>query len=101
MHAQLNATRVATLVTAVALAAPAAADTKPPPLVGAKQVVQLTTQAGFIDDAVASDDARIAYVVADAAAKAELHVVTLATSAEQVADLAAITTHPIALALVG
>ena len=77
------------------------ADTKPPALVGVKQVVQLTTSAGFIDDPIASDDARIAYVVSDAAAKAELHVVTLATKADQVADIAAVTAHPIALALAG
>ena len=77
------------------------ADTKPPPVVGAKQVLQLTTSAGFIDDPIASDESRVAYVVADAAARAELHVVTLATKADQIADIAAVTAHPIALALVG
>jgi len=100
MPAQLNASRAVTLAAALT-ATTVHADTKPPALVGVKQVVQLTTSAGFIDDPIASDDARIAYVVADAAAKAELHVVTLATRADQVADIAAVTAHPIALALVG
>lgn len=72
-----------------------------PEVVNAIEVVKLTATGGFIDDPVATDDTRLAYVVADAAAKAELHVVTLATKAEQVVDLAAITLTPIELAFVG
>jgi hypothetical protein len=90
------------LVTLLTLtAASTALAQKPAPLVGVKEVVRFTTPAGFIDDAVATDDTRIAYAVADAAAKAELHVVTLATGVDQVVDLAPITLHPIALELVG
>jgi hypothetical protein len=81
----------------------AAAQPRPaaPALVGATEVLRVTSPAGFIDDAVAADATRVAYVVSDAASKAELHVVTLATRAEQVIDLAPVTLHPIALELVG
>jgi hypothetical protein len=72
-----------------------------PPLVGATEVTKLTTPAGFIDDVVAGDGDRLAYVVADTASKAELHVVTLSTKAEQLVDLSGVTLHPIALQLVG
>ena len=81
----------------------AAAQPKPgvPPLVGAAELIKVTSTAGFIDDAVAVGDGQLAYVVADAASKAELHVVTLATRAEQVIDLAPVTLAPIALELIG
>lgn len=88
----------------MALAAPVARATpKPavPPLVGASEVIAVTTPTGFIDDAVAADKDRVAYVVADAANRAELHVVTIATKQEAVVDLAKVTLHPIALQLVG
>jgi hypothetical protein len=101
MPAQLNASLGVIGAVTVVAAITASADPKPPALVGAKQVLQLTTSAGFIDDPIASDDARLAYVVADGAAKAELHVVTLATKAEQIAEISAVTAHPIALALAG
>ena len=71
------------------------------PLVGVREVVKLTSPVGFIDDVVAGDDQRLAYVIADAASRAELHVLTLATKQEQVIDLATITLHPVELALVG
>jgi len=81
----------------------AGAQPKPavPPLVGATVVEKRTAPAGFIDDVVASDDQRLAYVVADASTKAELHVLTMASQHEAVADLAAITLHPVAIQLVG
>ena len=81
----------------------ASAQPKPnaPALVGATESLKLTAPAGFIDDAIASDDQRLAYVVADGSAKAELHVVTLANQQEVVVDLAPITLHPIALRLTG
>ncbi|HUJ61608.1 MAG TPA: hypothetical protein VLX92_24050 [Kofleriaceae bacterium] len=86
------------LVTAVASAQP-----RPPvpALVGATELWNAPAPAGFIDDPIATDDARLAYVVADAATKAELHVVTVASHDEQVVDIAPVTTHPIALQLVG
>lgn len=72
-----------------------------PPLVGASEVVKLNPPSGFIDDVVAGDAQRIAYVVADTEGHAELHVYVRASKAEYVADIAAITTHPTALAVVG
>lgn len=72
-----------------------------PEVVNATEVVKLAASGGFIDDAVAADEARLAYVVADAANKAELHVYTHATKAEVVIDLAPVTLTPIELAFVG
>lgn len=102
-----------TSVTTVALAQPAPAPStkqlepvpqaKPgvPLLDGATELYRFTTPAGLIDEAIAFDDKRVAYVVADAAAKAELHVVDIATKADQVYDASLITTQPTALAFVG
>jgi hypothetical protein len=70
------------------------------PLVGATDVATYSAPAGFIDDPIATDDTRIAYVVADASTKAELHVATVG-GAESVVDIASVTLHPIALRLVG
>ena len=72
-----------------------------PEVVSATEVVKLTATGGFVDDPIAADDTRLAYVVADAANKAELHVYTLATKADAVVDLAAVTLTPIELAFVG
>ncbi len=72
-----------------------------PEVVSATEVVKLTATGGFVDDPIAADDTRLAYVVADAANKAELHVYTHATKAEVVIDLAAVTLTPIELAFVG
>lgn len=72
-----------------------------PPLVGATEVVKVAPSGGFVDDAIALDAQRLAYVVADTSARAELHVLALATKQEQVVDLSPITLHPIALELVG
>jgi hypothetical protein len=84
-------------------AAPAVA----PALVGAQELMTLTPAAGFIDDIVGHDAARIAYVVADGAARAELRVVQIGcpTCAEKqqelIVDLAAITLRPLDVRLVG
>jgi hypothetical protein len=91
--------RVLPVALLVALTAPATAAN--PPLVGANEVARFAPTNGFVDDAIAADGERLAYVVTDAAARAELHVVTLATKQEQVIDLAPITLHPVALELVG
>jgi hypothetical protein len=72
-----------------------------PPLVGATEVVKVAPSGGFVDDAIALDAQRLAFVVADTSSRAELHIVTLATKLEQVFDLSPITLHPIALELVG
>lgn len=79
---------------------PLPANVKATPLVGATEVAKFSAPAGFVDDPIATDDTRIAYVIADASTKAELHVVTVG-GAESVADIASVTLHPIALRLVG
>jgi hypothetical protein len=84
--------------TSVALAQPR---TPVPPLVNATEVVKLAPDAGFIDDPIAADDQRIAYVVTDAATRAELHVITLATRQDATIDVASITLHPVGLELAG
>ena len=83
--------------------APAPVPPKPgvAPLVGATELVKLTTPTGFIDDAVAAEDGRIAYVVAQVGTKTELHVYTHLSKREQVVDISAVTLQPIALTLVG
>ncbi|MFN0249263.1 MAG: hypothetical protein ACKV2T_20430 [Kofleriaceae bacterium] len=72
-----------------------------PEVVSATEIVKLTATGGFVDDAIAVDDTRIAYVVADAASKSELHVYTFATKAEVLIDLAPVTLTPVELAFVG
>lgn len=81
----------------------AGAQPKPavPPLVGATEIVKEQAPAGFIDDVVAVDGDRLAYVLADASTKAELHVVTIANQADTVVDLSTVTLHPVALQLIG
>lgn len=72
-----------------------------PPLEGATELVKRAAPAGFIDDVITADDQRLAYVLADASTKAELHVLTVATQEDTVVDLASITLHPVALRLAG
>ncbi len=85
----------------VVAVSPALSQPKPPAILeGATEVAKLTTPSGFIDDAIAVDGDRLAYVVADSSTKAELHVLVLSTKAEQVVDIAPITLHPIAITLV-
>jgi hypothetical protein len=89
--------------------APAPAKAPPPPrprpnvpaVVGLTEVVQLNPPSGFIDDVVAGDAQRVAYVIADTAGMTELHVYTHATKLEHVVDIAPITTRPVSLTLVG
>lgn len=91
------------LVCAVVVLSSAPAFSQPKPaatLDGATEVVKLTTPSGFIDDAIAIDGDRVAYVVADSSSKAELHVLVLSTKAEQVVDVSAISLHPLAVTLV-
>lgn len=72
---------------------------------GANEIMKITTPAGFVDDVVAYDNQRVAYVVADTSTKAELHVVQLGcakcvdTKQEIVVDLAPVTLRPTALRL--
>ncbi len=89
------------MVTAISATAAAQPRATVPPLVNVTEVVKLAPATGFIDDPIAHDDQRLAYVVTDAATKAELHVVALATRQDTVLDVAPITMHPLALELVG
>jgi hypothetical protein len=93
----------AAVLTIIALTTAASAQPKQTaaPLVGVTAIAKLAPAAGFIDDAIAHDDQRLAYCVSDAAEKSELHVVTLAGMHEDVIDLASVTLHPIGLELVG
>ena len=78
-----------------------------PALVGTSEVMRVATPAGFVDDVVAYDTQRLAYVVADTSTKAELHVVQLGCATcidakqEIVIDLATVTLRPTALRLLG
>jgi len=99
-----------------------------PALVGAMEIERFQAPTGFIDDAIAFDDTRFAYVVADGAQKCELNVIGPAatptgpaatpttpapaagsgsgsgatpTSNGLVVDLAPITLHPLTLKLMG
>jgi hypothetical protein len=89
---------------AMALAASAVhADPRPvlPSTVGLTEVIRFNPSSGFVDDAIGTDGQRIAYAVSDAADKAELHVVKLATQEDTVIDVANVTAHPTAVELVG
>jgi hypothetical protein len=100
---------VVSLASAQPAKAPAKAAVKNPPLmaVNANQVMKLTAEAGFVDDVLAYDNQRLAYVVADTSTKAELHVVQLgcAKCVEQkqeiIVDLSPVTLRPTSLRLVG
>ncbi len=78
-----------------------------PALVGANQIMKVTAPAGFIDDVVAYDNQRLAYVVAETGTKAELHVVQLGCTTcieskqEIVVDLSPVTLRPTSLRLLG
>jgi len=79
------------------------ADTKSPlqPTIGATESVKLVPPAGFIDDGIAVDDKRLAYVASESSGRAELHVLTFTPRSETTVDVGALTTHPTALAFVG
>lgn len=78
-----------------------------PQMVGANEVMKLTPSAGFVDDIVAFENQRLAYVVADTSTKAELHVVEFGckTCADEkkeiVVDLSPVTLRPVSLKFVG
>ena len=97
-----------TVLTALVLAAStASAQQNLQPLVGTTELMKITPPAGFIDDVVAYDTQRLAYIVADTSTKAELHVVQLGCTKcveakqEIVVDLAPVTLRPQSLRLVG
>jgi hypothetical protein len=75
--------------------------------IGANEIMKVTTPTGFVDDVVAYDTQRLAYIVADTATKAELHVVQLGcvkcieAKQEIVVDVSPVTLRPTSLRLVG
>ena len=69
-------------------------------LVGAQPVLTASASSGFIDDVVAADGDRFAYVVADGNTKAALHIAAVGSKDEKIFDIAAVTLQPIALQLV-
>jgi len=72
------------------------------PVVGATEVFRFTPATGFVDDPIGTDGTRVAFVVADTAGTAELHVIDRAGAELAPAiDLAPITVKPRALAFVG
>ena len=76
---------IATAIAATALAAAARADVtdpKPPATVGATEIARVTPAKGFVDDPIAFDGARLAYVDTDGATFTELVVYDVATKAE-------------------
>jgi hypothetical protein len=87
---------------------PASPGNQPPAqLSGATQVMKLTTDTGFVDEVLALDGQRLAYVVADTATRSELHVVQLGCAdciekkQEIVVDLSPVTMRPVKIKLVG
>jgi hypothetical protein len=85
----------------------AASRKAPMTAINANQIMKLTADAGFVDDVVAYDNQRLAYVIADTSTKAELHVVQLGCvkcaepKQEIVVDLTPVTLRPTSLRLVG
>jgi len=95
-------------------APPKAPPAKPAPVkplglmaINANQIMKLTADTGFVDDVLAYDNQRLAYVLADTSNKSELHVVQLGCAKcvelkqELVVDLSPVTMRPTALRLVG
>src|ERR1041385_3895114 len=88
----------------------ARADVKAPPLpqtVGANEIMRLTPPAGFVDDVVAYENQRVAYIIADTSTKAELHVVQVGCAKcadekkEIIVDLSPVPLRPTSLNFVG
>jgi hypothetical protein len=70
-------------------------------LLGAQPLVTAAAPAGFIDDVVAVDGDRVAYVIANGTSAAALHITQVGKSDEQIVDIATITLQPTLLAFVG
>jgi len=79
-------TRIAAVAVVVLAAAggPAAADqAKPEPLIGVHQEARIAPTRGFVDDAIAAEGTRLAYVNTDGATFTELVVYDVAAGAEK------------------
>ncbi|HTR50207.1 MAG TPA: hypothetical protein VMJ10_05825 [Kofleriaceae bacterium] len=69
----------------------------PQPVLGATELANIAPSSGFVDDAIGGDDAHLAYAIADAANKCELHVLALDSKQDVVVDLAPAMLHAIAI----
>ncbi len=69
----------------------------PATLTTAAPIYRVAPSTGFIDDAIWSDGKTLAYSITDAAAQAEVHIVDLATKAEQIIALPPGLLHPKAI----
>ena len=72
-------------------------------LLGAEPIVTASATKGFVDDVVAVDGDRVAYVIADGTNAAALHITQVGKPAaeEQIVDISTITLQPTVLAFVG
>jgi hypothetical protein len=72
-------------------------------LLGAQPLVTAVAPKGFVDDVVAVEGDRVAYVIADGTNAAALHIAQVGKSAaeEQIVDISTITLQPTVLAFVG
>jgi hypothetical protein len=87
---------------ALAKRVPAKPSPANPAPVGLTETFRFAPAAGFVDDPIGTDGTRVAFVVADTAGTAELHVVGLdGVEVAPPIDLAPVTLKPIALAFVG
>ena len=74
----------------------------PPAVVGLTELARFAPPTGFVDDPIAMDADRLAYVVSDGAAATRVHLVELATGKETGSfDLAPLTARPKWLAWIG
>src|SRR5262245_56395148 len=72
------------------------------PNVGVTDGFKFTPATGFVDDPIASDGTRVAFVVSDTAGTAELHVINFdGSEVAKPIDLAPVTVKPTALAFAG
>lgn len=93
---------LATVAAPVAARADGTTKKPPPEPVNLTETYRFTPATGFVDDPIASDGTRVAFVVADTAGTAELHVINFdGTEVAKPIDLAPVTLEPIALAFAG
>ncbi len=70
-------------------------------MLGAQPLVSASASSGFVDDVVAIDGDRVAYVIADGTKAAALHIAQVGKTDEQIVDISTLTLQPTALVFVG
>ena len=73
----------------------------PAMLTATKPMYRVMPSTGFIDDAIWSDGKTLAYIISDAAAQADVHIVDVATKAERVVTLPPALRQPKAIRVFG